>query len=37
MELAANELYHDYATDKDLTMFTNIDCEHFISSKVRFG
>jgi hypothetical protein len=33
MELAANELYNDYATDKNLTAFTSLDFEHFYETK----
>ena len=33
MELAANELYSDYANDKELTAFTNLDFERFYEAK----
>jgi hypothetical protein len=33
MELAANELYNDYATDKNLTAFTSLDFEQFYETK----
>lgn len=33
MEFAVNELYNDYANDKDLTAFTNLDFEHFYEIK----
>lgn len=33
MELAANKLYNDYATDKNLTAFTSLDFEHFYETK----
>jgi hypothetical protein len=33
MEFAANVLYNDYATDKDLIAFTNLDFEHFYEAK----
>lgn len=33
MELAANELYNDYATDKNLTAFTSLDFERFYETK----
>jgi hypothetical protein len=33
MGLAANELYEDYATDKELTAFTAIDFENFYETK----
>jgi hypothetical protein len=33
MELAANELYNDYATDKNLTEFTSLDFEQFYETK----
>ena len=33
MELAVNELYGDYNTDKDLTAFTSLDLEHFYEAK----
>ena len=29
MELATNELYNDYVNDKELTVFTTLDFEHF--------
>ncbi len=33
MELAANELYSDYTTNKDLTAFTSLDFENFYEAK----
>lgn len=33
MELAVNELYNDYATDKNLTVFTSLDLESFYETK----
>jgi hypothetical protein len=33
MELAANELYSDYTTNKDLTAFTTLDFENFYEAK----
>lgn len=33
MELAANELYNDYANDKDLTAFTALDFDNFYETK----
>jgi hypothetical protein len=29
MEIAADKLYNDYLTDKELTVFTNLDFERF--------
>ena len=29
MEAAAERLYADYMTDKNLTVFTQLDCENF--------
>ena len=29
MELAAEQLYNEYATNKELTVFTNIDFDNF--------
>ncbi|MEA2043644.1 MAG: hypothetical protein U9N85_13965 [Bacteroidota bacterium] len=29
MELAAEQLYNEYATNKELTLFTNIDFDNF--------
>jgi hypothetical protein len=29
MEIAAEKLYKDYLTDKELTIFTNLDFENF--------
>lgn len=29
MEFAAGQLYNDYATNKELTLFTNIDFDNF--------
>lgn len=33
MELAANELYNDYANDKDLTAFKSLDFDNFYETK----
>lgn len=33
MELAANELYDDYANDKELTAFTSLDFDNFYETK----
>jgi hypothetical protein len=33
MELAAKELYNEYATDKNLTAFTSLDFEQFYETK----
>lgn len=33
MELAVEELYIDYTSDKELTAFTTLDLEHFYESK----
>ncbi|TAG56656.1 MAG: hypothetical protein EAZ27_04495 [Cytophagales bacterium] len=33
MESAAEALYNDYATDKNLTAFTTLDFEHFYETK----
>lgn len=33
MELAVNELYSDYTTDKELTTFTSLDFENFYETK----
>ena len=33
MELASNELYNDYANDKDLTAFTSLDFDNFYETK----
>jgi hypothetical protein len=33
MELAAKELYDDYANDKELTAFTSLDFENFYETK----
>lgn len=33
MNLAAETLYTDYKTDKDLTAFTNIDFEDFYETR----
>jgi hypothetical protein len=33
MELAVNELYNDYNTDKELTVFTSIDLEQFYETR----
>ncbi len=29
MQIAADKLYDDYMNDKELTIFTNLDFEHF--------
>jgi hypothetical protein len=29
MEIASEKLYKDYLNDKELTIFTNLDLEHF--------
>ena len=33
MEIAAESLYEDYSTDKNLTAFTDIDFENFYETK----
>ena len=33
MSIAAEEMYSDYITDKELTIFTNIDFEEFYEAK----
>jgi len=33
LEVAAERLYEDYATDKNLTAFTNLDCENFYEAR----
>jgi hypothetical protein len=33
MEMAVNELYNDYATNKELTAFTSLDLEEFYETK----
>ena len=33
MELAAKELYIDYISNKDLTVFTSLDFENFYEAK----
>ena len=33
MEIAAESLYEDYNTDKNLTAFTDIDFENFYETK----
>jgi hypothetical protein len=33
MEFAANELYVDYLTDKELSAFTSLDLENFYEAK----
>jgi hypothetical protein len=33
METAAERLYHDYMTDKNLTVFTRLDCESFYEAR----
>jgi len=32
-EFAVNELYEDYISDKDLTIFTSLDFEQFYETK----
>lgn len=33
MEIAADKLYNDYKNDKELTIFTNLDFEHFYETS----
>ena len=33
MELAVNELYNDYSTDRELIAFTSLDLENFYEAK----
>jgi hypothetical protein len=33
MEMAAERLYADYMTDKNLTVFTQLDCENFYEAR----
>ncbi|MDR3287014.1 MAG: hypothetical protein LBT27_06195 [Prevotellaceae bacterium] len=33
LENAANSLYKDYATDENLTIFTQLDCENFYETR----
>lgn len=33
MKKAADDLYEDYLTDKELTVFTNLDFENFYETK----
>ena len=33
MKKAANSLYADYLTDRELTLFTNLDCENFYEAR----
>jgi len=33
MKIAAEALYSDYTSDKNLTAFTIIDCEHFYETR----
>jgi hypothetical protein len=33
MEMAAERLYADYVTDKNLTVFTKLDCEDFYETR----
>ena len=33
LETAAERLYDDYATDKNLTVFTQLDCENFYEAR----
>jgi hypothetical protein len=33
MEVAAERLYADYATDENLTVFTKLDCEDFYETR----
>lgn len=33
IEMAANELYVDYVSDKELTSFTSLDFENFYETK----
>lgn len=33
MELSVKDLYEEYETNKELTIFTNLDLEHFYKAK----
>ena len=33
LEMAAERLYADYVTDKNLTAFTQLDCEDFYEAR----
>ena len=33
LEIAAERLYADYMTDKNLTVFTQLDCENFYEAR----
>ena len=33
LEMAAERLYEDYMTDKNLTVFTQLDCENFYETR----
>jgi hypothetical protein len=33
LETAAERLYEDYMTDKNLTVFTQLDCENFYEAR----
>ena len=33
LEMAADRLYDDYVNDKDLTIFTQLDCEDFYEPR----
>jgi hypothetical protein len=33
MKMAADELYEDYRTDKELTAFTDLDLENFYETR----
>jgi hypothetical protein len=33
LEMAAERLYADYTTDKNLTVFTQLDCENFYEAR----
>jgi hypothetical protein len=33
LEVAAERLYADYMTDKNLTVFTQLDCEDFYEAR----
>lgn len=34
MEVAAGKLYKDYLNNKELTVFTNLDLEHFYETTI---
>jgi hypothetical protein len=34
MEIAADKLYKDYLNDAELTVFTNLDFEHFYETSI---